>query len=105
VKNERINTQTIRPITISPVTCATGCKCSILPIFCVYFYKGTKKISKKQVFYFLFLFTIFISMKKDTTKLNITLSTELVDKIKEGNYNRNKLIISLLQDYSKKIKK
>ena len=44
-------------------------------------------------------------MKKDTTKLNITLSTELVDKIKEGNYNRNKLIISLLQDYSKKIKK
>ena len=44
-------------------------------------------------------------MKKDTTKLNVTISTDLIEKIKEGNYNRNKLFISLLQDYSKKIKK
>ena len=44
-------------------------------------------------------------MKKDTTKLNITLPPELISKIKEGNYNRNQLIISLLREHSKKNKK
>jgi hypothetical protein len=44
-------------------------------------------------------------MKKDTTKLNITISTELINKIKDGNYNRNKLLISLLENYSNKTKK
>jgi hypothetical protein len=42
---------------------------------------------------------------KNTTKLNITLNNNLVTKIKEGNYNRNKLLVSLLEKYSKKIKK
>lgn len=44
-------------------------------------------------------------MKKDTTKLNITLSPELITRIKEGNYNCNKLIISLLKKYSERNKK
>lgn len=41
-------------------------------------------------------------MKENTTKLNITLPSNLISKIKEGNYNRNKLLISLLEKYSKK---
>jgi hypothetical protein len=44
-------------------------------------------------------------MKKDTTKLSITLEPEVVGKIKEGNYNCNKLIINLLKKYSEKKKK
>lgn len=44
-------------------------------------------------------------MKKETTKLSITLEPEVVSKIKEGNYNCNKLIISLLTKYSEKKKK
>lgn len=44
-------------------------------------------------------------MKTDTTKLNVTLSKELIDKIDDGNYNRNKLLIKLLTDYGKKLKK
>jgi len=44
-------------------------------------------------------------MKKETTKLNITLPIELINKMEESNYNRNKLIISLLEKYSKKNKK
>ena len=44
-------------------------------------------------------------MKTTTTKLNITLPTDLIAKIKEGNYNRNQLLISLLKGYSKKFKK
>ena len=39
---------------------------------------------------------------KETTKLNITISSTLISKIKEGNYNRNKLLISLLEKYSNK---
>lgn len=42
---------------------------------------------------------------KNTTKLNITLPTDLITKINNGNYNRNKLLIDLLEKYSKKIKK
>lgn len=38
-------------------------------------------------------------MKEDTTKINITLPNELVTKIKENNYNRNQLIVSLLKKY------
>ncbi len=48
---------------------------------------------------------IFIIMKQDTTKLNITPPTNLLTKIKEGNYNRNKLLVDLLEKYSKKMKK
>lgn len=44
-------------------------------------------------------------MKKDTTKLNITINNDLITKIKEGNYNRNKLLVDLLEKYSKKSKK
>jgi metal-responsive CopG/Arc/MetJ family transcriptional regulator len=38
-------------------------------------------------------------MKEDTTKINVTLPTNLVEKIKENNYNRNKLIVSLLKKH------
>lgn len=41
----------------------------------------------------------------ETTKLSITLEPELVEKIKEGNYNCNKLIINLLKKHSEKKKK
>jgi len=44
-------------------------------------------------------------MNENTTKLNITLPKELLAKIDEANYNRNKLLVSLLADYSKKLKK
>ena len=44
-------------------------------------------------------------MSSNKTKLNITLPAELVKKIKEGNYNCNKLIISLLKQHSDKNKK
>jgi hypothetical protein len=44
-------------------------------------------------------------MKKDTTKLSITLEPEIVEKIKDGNFNCNKLIISLLKKFSEKKKK
>ena len=46
-----------------------------------------------------------MNMDKNTTKLNITLPTDLIDKIKEGNYNRNQLLVSLLKKFSKKSKK
>jgi metal-responsive CopG/Arc/MetJ family transcriptional regulator len=38
-------------------------------------------------------------MKEDTTKINVTLPSDLVEKIKENNYNRNQLIVSLLKKY------
>lgn len=41
-------------------------------------------------------------MKTETTKLNITLPKDLINKINDGNYNRNKLLIMLLTNYSKK---
>lgn len=44
-------------------------------------------------------------MKQDTTKLNITLPNDIITKIKDGNYNRNKLLVDLLEKYSKKTKK
>lgn len=44
-------------------------------------------------------------MSKDTTKLSITLPAEIINKIKEGNYNCNKLIINLLKKHSEKKKK
>lgn len=40
-------------------------------------------------------------MKEETTKINITLPTELVEKIKDNNYNRNQLLVSLLKKYIK----
>ena len=44
-------------------------------------------------------------MKEETTKLNITLPNELIIKIRENNYNRNQLIISLLKKYIKEKEK
>ena len=44
-------------------------------------------------------------MKQDTTKINITLPSTLTDKIKENNYNRNQLIVSLLKKYIKEKQK
>jgi hypothetical protein len=41
----------------------------------------------------------------NTTKLNITLPADIIQKIKEGNYNRNQLIINLLEKRLKKDKK
>lgn len=44
--------------------------------------------------------------KKETKRLNIIISPEVYKKLEEGNYNKNKLIISLLKDYLlKNIKK
>jgi post-segregation antitoxin (ccd killing protein) len=40
-------------------------------------------------------------MKEETTKINITLPTELVEKIKDNNYNRNQLLVSLLKKHIK----
>ena len=44
-------------------------------------------------------------MKEDTTKINITLPPHLIENIKENNYNRNQLIISLLKKYVKEKEK
>jgi metal-responsive CopG/Arc/MetJ family transcriptional regulator len=44
-------------------------------------------------------------MKEDTTKINVTLPNDLVEKIKENNYNRNQLIVSLLKKYIKEKQK
>lgn len=41
-------------------------------------------------------------MKENKTKINVTLPNDLIEKIKEGNYNRNQLIISLLKKYTEK---
>jgi len=41
----------------------------------------------------------------NTTKISITISRPLIEKIKEGNYNRNQLLISLLKNFSKNSKK
>jgi metal-responsive CopG/Arc/MetJ family transcriptional regulator len=38
-------------------------------------------------------------MKENTTKINVTLPSDLVEKIKENNYNRNQLIVSLLKKH------
>lgn len=44
-------------------------------------------------------------MKEETTKINVTLPNGLVEKIKENNYNRNQLIVSLLKKYIKEKQK
>lgn len=44
-------------------------------------------------------------MKEETTKINITLPKDLIEKINEKNYNRNKLIVSLLEKYIKEKQK
>jgi hypothetical protein len=41
----------------------------------------------------------------NTTKVSVTISAPLIEKIKEGNYNRNQLIISLLKKFSQNRKK
>ena len=52
------------------------------------------------------IFSIFIFMKDtNTTKLNITLPALLIEKIKEGNYNRTQLLVNLLKKFSKNSKK
>jgi len=37
--------------------------------------------------------------KKETKRLNIIITPEVFKKLNEGNYNKNKLIISLLKNY------
>ena len=50
--------------------------------------------------------SIFIFMKDtNTTKINITLPVPLIEKIKEGNYNRTQLLVSLLKKFSQNRKK
>ena len=44
-------------------------------------------------------------MKENTTKINVTLPNDLVEKIKENNYNRNQLIVSLLKKHIEKSSK
>jgi hypothetical protein len=41
----------------------------------------------------------------NTTKISVTISAPLIEKIKEGNYNRNQLIVSLLKKFSQNRKK
>jgi post-segregation antitoxin (ccd killing protein) len=43
--------------------------------------------------------------KKETKKFTITIPPELVEKIKEGNFNCNKLVNQLLKKYLEKNKK
>jgi hypothetical protein len=38
-------------------------------------------------------------MKKEIKKINIALSPGHLKKLEEGNYNKNKLILSLLEKY------
>lgn len=40
--------------------------------------------------------------KKEVKKINIALPPELLKKLNEGNYNKNKLIIDLLEKYLQK---
>jgi len=44
-------------------------------------------------------------MKNNIQQLNITLSPGIIKKIKDGSYNRNQLLISLLRKYIEKNKK
>lgn len=44
-------------------------------------------------------------MKKETTKLSITLSSKIIKKLEEGDFNKSKLIIRLLREYVEKKKK
>jgi hypothetical protein len=39
--------------------------------------------------------------KSETTKLNISIPPHLIKKIKDNNYNRNQLIVSILKKYIK----
>lgn len=41
---------------------------------------------------------------KDIKKITITLSPEIIKKLENGNYNRSKLIDSLLSEHFKKEK-
>jgi len=41
----------------------------------------------------------------NTTKISVTISAPLIEKIKEGNYNRNQLLVSLLKKFSQNRKK
>ena len=42
---------------------------------------------------------------KNTTKISVTIDPAILEKIKEGNYNRNKLIVSLFKKYIAQKKK
>jgi len=37
--------------------------------------------------------------KKETKKINIAISPELLKKLEEGNYNKSKLIINLFKNF------
>ena len=89
---------------IGPDVLGVSVKFSFFGFINLIFYKGTKLFSYNTIYSYLFS-SIFIIMKKETTKLNITLPTDLITKIKDGNYNRTKLLVSLLKDHINKIKK
>ena len=44
-------------------------------------------------------------MNSSTKKINIVLSPEILKKLDVGNYNKNKLIVSLFEKYLEKDKK
>jgi len=44
-------------------------------------------------------------MKIGTKQINIVLSPEIIEKLEDGNYNKNKLVNKLLKEYLQKNKK
>lgn len=44
-------------------------------------------------------------MKRNKPKIGITISTEIMERLEKGKYNKSKLIDSLLDEYFKKIDK
>ena len=42
--------------------------------------------------------------EKKYKSLNITVSPEIIKKLNEGNYNKNKLIVSLFRKYLQNLK-
>ena len=43
--------------------------------------------------------------QKETKKINVCLTPEVLKKLEDGNYNKNKLIVKLLEEYLSKDKK
>jgi hypothetical protein len=59
-----------------------------------------------QVFYFLYLLLIFIYMENATNKIiGISLSPDIIKLLEDSNFNRSKLIDSLLTEHFKKTNK
>ena len=52
-----------------------------------------------------FLYKTLNMPKKEIKKISISLPTELLKKMEDGDYNKNKLITRLLKEYLNKNKK